>query len=106
MTADGLLHINAWILLGLLGQVLFASRFVVQWAASERQGRSVVPIVFWYLSLGGGAILFAYACFYRHDLVFTLGQSAGIVVYVRNLMLIQKDRRPRPETAQGADAGA
>jgi lipid-A-disaccharide synthase-like uncharacterized protein len=106
MSLEALLHVNAWVVVGLLGQALFASRFVVQWVASERRGRSVVPVVFWYLSLGGGLILFAYACFYRHDLVFTLGQSAGVVVYIRNLMLIQKHRRPGAGEPQGADAGA
>ena len=106
MTTEGFLHVNSWVLIGLLGQALFASRFLVQWAASERRGRSVVPVVFWYLSLGGGLILFAYAFFYRHDLVFTLGQSAGLVVYVRNLMLIQKHPPPRTDDAQGAGAGA
>jgi lipid-A-disaccharide synthase-like uncharacterized protein len=101
MTLDRLLHVNAWVLLGLLGQALFASRFLVQWLASERTGRSVVPVAFWYLSLAGGALLFAYAFFHRHDLVFTLGQSAGLVVYARNLVLIQR-HRAAPQGVAGA----
>ncbi|MGH9748752.1 MAG: lipid-A-disaccharide synthase N-terminal domain-containing protein [Candidatus Polarisedimenticolia bacterium] len=92
MTPEGLMHVDAWVLFGLLGQSLFATRFVVQWLASERRGRSVVPTAFWYLSLAGGAILFAYALFHRHDPVFTVGQSAGMIVYVRNLLLIRRSR--------------
>ena len=84
-------------LLGLLGQVLFFSRFLVQWVASEKKGRSVVPLSFWYLSLGGGGLLLAYAL-WRKDPVITLGQLVGLFVYVRNLMLIH-----RHKTAQPAD---
>ena len=87
---DRLLHLDTWVAFGLLGQLFFTLRFVVQWVASERSGRSTVPIAFWYFSLAGGAMLFVYALFYRHDLVFTLGQAAGLLVYGRNLMLIRK----------------
>lgn len=100
MTPEGLTHVDAWVLFGLLGQGLFATRFVVQWLASERLGRSVVPTAFWYLSLAGGAILFAYALFHRQDPVFTVGQSAGMIVYARNLLLIRRTRGG----AQGAGA--
>ena len=62
-----------WIVLGLLGQALFTLRFVVQWWRSERERRSVVPVAFWYLSLGGGLVLLLYAI-HRRDPVFTLGQ--------------------------------
>ena len=78
-------------LVGLLGQAFFTARFVVQWIASERAGRSVVPLAFWFFSLGGGLILFGYAL-YRGDLVFILGQGLGTFVYVRNLMLIARER--------------
>jgi lipid-A-disaccharide synthase-like uncharacterized protein len=78
-----------WLLLGFGGQALFSARFLVQWIASERRRRSVVPRVFWYLSLCGGGCLLAYALF-RRDPVFVIGQAAGIVVYVRNLMLLQR----------------
>jgi len=80
-----------WIAVGLLGQVLFTSRFLVQWVASERSGRSTVPNVFWWLSLAGGAALLAYAI-WRRDPVFIIGQGAGLVVYVRNLVLIRRVR--------------
>jgi lipid-A-disaccharide synthase-like uncharacterized protein len=80
-----------WLAVGLLGQALFSMRFLVQWWRSERAGRSVVPIAFWYLSLGGGFLLLTYA-FYRRDPVFVLGQLAGLIVYARNLHLIHRDR--------------
>lgn len=82
-------HWNVMLIVGFAGQLLFASRFLVQWVASERAGTSVIPLVFWWISLGGGAMLFAYA-FWRQDPVFVLGQSLGIVVYIRNLMLISR----------------
>lgn len=81
---------DMWILvLGFAGQALFASRFLVQWIASEREGRSYVPVAFWYLSLGGAAVLFTYACF-RRDPVFIVGQASGAFVYLRNLALIRR----------------
>lgn len=84
--------INAmWLGLGFLGQALFSMRFLVQWWHSERAGRSVVPIEFWYLSVGGGLLLLAYAL-HRHDPVFFVGQLAGILVYSRNLHLIHHQR--------------
>lgn len=92
MNLDRLLHIDAWVLFGLLGQLFFTLRFVVQWLASERAGRSMVPVAFWYLSMLGGVMLFVYALVYRHDLVFTLGQFAGLFVYTRNLVLIRRAR--------------
>lgn len=80
-----------WIALGFLAQALFSARFVVQWFASERAGRSIIPVSFWYLSLGGGVLLLAYAI-WRRDPVFILGQSTGSFVYFRNLYLIRKAR--------------
>jgi len=82
---------------GLIGQTCFFSRFLVQWIASERKGESVVPLAFWYLSLGGGLLVLIYAI-WRRDPVFTLGQSVGVFVYTRNLMLIY--RKPRPQTQE------
>lgn len=75
-----------------MGQLLFTGRFLIQWFASERQGRSVVPTAFWYFSIGGALILLAYAV-YRRDPVFILGQSTGLVIYVRNLQMIFRERR-------------
>ena len=81
-----------WVVVGLGGQALFSMRFIVQWLASERAGRSVVPVAFWYLSIAGGVVLFLYAV-HRRDPVFVLGQGLGIFVYVRNLLLIRAERR-------------
>jgi lipid-A-disaccharide synthase-like uncharacterized protein len=83
---------DAWILLGLLAQGLFTMRFVVQWVASERAKRSVVPVAFWFFSLGGGALLFVYAI-QRQDPVFILGQGLGLFIYIRNLWLIANERK-------------
>jgi len=80
---------KAWLALGFIAQGLFSARFLVQWLASERRGASVVPTSFWYLSLGGASLLLAYAI-YRRDPVFILGQSFGLVVYLRNLVLIRR----------------
>jgi lipid-A-disaccharide synthase-like uncharacterized protein len=78
--------------IGLFGQLLFTARFMVQWIASERAGKSVVPISFWFFSLGGGFVLLGYAI-YRQDPVFILGQAMGTFIYLRNLMLIAKSKR-------------
>jgi lipid-A-disaccharide synthase-like uncharacterized protein len=77
--------------LGFLAQGLFTARFVAQWIASERAGRSVVPFSFWLFSVAGGGLLLLYAIF-RRDPVFIVGQAAGLVIYVRNLYLIYQER--------------
>ena len=82
-------------MLGMLGQVLFFSRFLVQWIASEKQGKSTIPLSFWYLSIGGGFLLLIYAI-WRKDPVITLGQAVGLFVYVRNLMLISRHKNAQP----------
>ena len=84
-------NLDFWVILGLVFQGAFTARFLVQWIASERQGRSVIPVSFWYLSLFGSAGLLLYAVV-RADPVFILGQSLGSVVYVRNLVLIYRER--------------
>jgi lipid-A-disaccharide synthase-like uncharacterized protein len=81
-----------WLILGFAGQALFSARFLVQWLYSERRRRSVIPIAFWYLSLAGGATLFAYAL-HIGDPVFILGQSLGVLIYGRNLYFIHRERR-------------
>ena len=81
-----------WLCLGFTGQGLFASRFLVQWVASERRRRSHIPIYFWYLSIAGGLLSLIYAI-YLQDPPFIFGQSAGIVVYSRNLILLKRDPR-------------
>ena len=80
------------LVLGFAGQALFASRFLVQWIVSERRGESVIPVAFWYLSIGGSILLFTYAVL-RRDPVFMLGQATGSIVYVRNLVLIRRKAR-------------
>ncbi len=86
------IELNFWLIIGFLAQGMFASRFLVQWIASERQRKSVIPIQFWFLSLMGGVMLLTYAI-YRKDPVFILGQSTGVIIYSRNLMLIYHRRR-------------
>jgi len=80
-----------WLAAGFLGQALFSGRFLVQWIASERRRASVVPLAFWWLSVGGGLFLLAYSI-HRRDAVFIAGQSAGLVVYARNLVLRRRER--------------
>ncbi len=91
------LRLNWWVLLGYVGQALFAMRFVVQWVASERVGRSVIPIAFWFFSIGGGLVLFVYALYIR-DPVFILGQGLGLFVYLRNLYFVYRERRTQLAT--------
>ena len=83
---------DAWILLGFVAQAFFTMRFVVQWLASERAKRSVVPVAFWFFSLGGGSLLLVYAIV-RQDPVFILGQGLGLFIYIRNLWLIANERK-------------
>ncbi len=80
----------AWLAIGFIGQGFFFSRFLVQWIASERAGRSVIPMAFWYLSIGGGLTLLIYAI-HVGDPVFILGQSTGAVIYLRNLWFRQRE---------------
>jgi lipid-A-disaccharide synthase-like uncharacterized protein len=89
-----------WLTVGFLGQGLFTARFLVQWLASEKERAVVVPPAFWWLSLAGGAALLSYAV-QRRDPVIVVGQSMGLFVYVRNLMLEAK-KRNRAEAAAGA----
>ncbi len=81
-----------WVVIGLAGQSLFFMRFLLQWIATERARRSVVPEVFWYFSIGGGMIVLAYGI-HRADPVIILGQCAGVTVYSRNLYFIWKEKR-------------
>ncbi len=82
----------AWVLLGLSGQVLFSARMLLQWIASERHGKNVITVSFWWISLIAGLILFAYFA-WRQDIVGVLGQSTGVVVYARNVRLHYKNLR-------------
>ena len=89
---------------GFAGQALFAMRFIIQWVKSEISRRSVIPIAFWYFSLGGGAVLFVYAL-WRKDPVFIMGQGTGLIIYARNLFLIHRERKELAlsEAAQAAE---
>ena len=80
-------NVDAGIMVGYVAQGMFAMRFVVQWIASERAGRSVVPTAFWVFSIGGGVMLLGYAI-YRRDPVFIIGQVFGVFVYLRNLQFV------------------
>ena len=81
-----------WLVFGIGAQLLFAARFLVQWISSERAGKSVMPIAFWFFSIGGGALLLIYAL-YRRDPVFIAGQAFGVFVYLRNLFFVLRERK-------------
>jgi lipid-A-disaccharide synthase-like uncharacterized protein len=83
--------VDGWVLLGFGGQAVFMGRFVVQWLASERDRRSVIPVSFWYLSIVGALVLLVYAL-HRRDPVFVAGQGLGVAIYLRNLQLIRRAR--------------
>jgi len=87
--------LDFWAAFGLVAQLAFTARFVVQWITSERAGKSIIPLGFWYFSLVGSAGLLVYAIV-RADPIFILGQSLGSVIYLRNLMLIYRERRSVP----------
>lgn len=85
-------RLDWWVLLGFAAQGLFTMRFLVQWIASERAKRSVIPLAFWYFSIAGGLLLLIYAL-YRKDPVFIAGQAFGVFVYLRNLYFVLRDHR-------------
>lgn len=85
---------NSWILIGMIGQTLFFMRFFVQWLVSEKRKESIIPVEFWYLSIGGSFVLLLYAI-HRADPVFILGQASGLFIYARNLMLIYRKKASR-----------
>jgi lipid-A-disaccharide synthase-like uncharacterized protein len=87
-----IVRLDWWVLLGFVAQALFTMRFLVQWLASERVGKSVIPLAFWWFSIGGGLLLFVYAL-YRRDPVFILGQGFGVFVYLRNLQFVLRERK-------------
>lgn len=89
-----------WLGVGFFGQSMFFMRFFFQWLYSERQRRSVIPVVFWYFSIAGGITLLAYAI-YRMDPVFIVGQSTGVLIYSRNLYFISRHRKEERDKAMG-----
>ncbi|MCB1650630.1 MAG: lipid-A-disaccharide synthase N-terminal domain-containing protein [Alphaproteobacteria bacterium] len=99
---NNLLHLSfesstIWIIIGFVGQALFFMRFFVQWLASEKAKKSVVPDLFWYFSLSGGAVLLTYA-FYRQDPVFILGQGMGLLIYLRNIYFLKKTKNEQQDS--------
>ena len=83
-----------WLITGFTGQAMFSARFMVQWLASEKMKRSIIPEAFWYLSLIGGLVLLAYAI-HRRDPIFILGQSVGCFIYLRNIYFIRREKLKR-----------
>jgi len=88
MTLDSM-----WVGAGLVGQALFGARFLVQWLHSEARGKSVIPGVFWYLSVAGGVILLSYAI-HRREPVFIIGESVTLLIFLRNLQMLHKPTHP------------
>lgn len=101
MTLD---YEKVWVGIGLVGQGVFTARFVVQWLASEKKREAVIPVAFWWISLVGGFITLTYAI-HLQSLSFTLGQSMGLFVYVRNLMLISKGKQREAKQRGRAELG-
>lgn len=96
---------SLWIIVGFAGQAMFSMRFLIQWLSSERAGRSVMPVAFWYFSLAGGSILLAYAI-WRQDPVFIVGQGAGLFIYSRNLYFVHRERlRSALATSKPTESG-
>ncbi len=91
---------TTWLAIGFLGQLFFSARFLLQWIYSEIKKRSIIPKGFWYFSIAGGSILFAYAL-HREDPVFIVGQGAGLLIYARNLYFIHssKNNEDKDETS-------
>jgi len=90
-----------WLAVGFFGQAMFFMRFFIQWIQTERHRKSVIPLPFWYFSIAGGLILLMYAI-HREDPVFIAGQSAGIIIYSRNLYFIYRERRSSGDTSSTA----
>lgn len=90
-----------WIGIGFFAQALFMGRFVVQWIASERARRSILPDMFWYFSIGGGVLLLAYSI-HRADPVFMFGQGLGLLIYLRNLYFVWNHKKQGGSGPAGA----
>ena len=86
-----------WLAFGLIAQLFFTARFLVQWISSERAGMSVVPMAFWFCSMGGGVMTLIYGIAKREPIII-LGQALATIIYIRNIMLILKNRRRQSET--------
>jgi lipid-A-disaccharide synthase-like uncharacterized protein len=86
-----------WLAFGLIAQLFFTARFLVQWISSERAGKSVVPMAFWFFSMGGGLMTLVYGIVKREPVII-VGQSLATIIYIRNIMLIVKNRGRASET--------
>jgi lipid-A-disaccharide synthase-like uncharacterized protein len=89
--------LDFWLVFGILAQLLFTARFVVQWIVSEKLGKSVVPLAFWFLSMGGGLMLLIYGLVRREPIII-LGQALAVFIYMRNLMLIFRNKADRSDS--------
>lgn len=86
------LHFDFWVIVGIVGQIFFSLRFIIQWIQSEKHKKSVIPYSFWIFSILGSSILLIYAI-KRRDPVFILGQASGLLIYARNIHLITKSKK-------------
>ncbi len=91
---------NQWLIIGFTGQAFFGARFIIQWIVSEKKGESTIPLAFWYCSIGGAIVLLTYAI-HKQDPVFIVGQSLGSIIYIRNLILI--DRKKKTLALEGTE---
>jgi lipid-A-disaccharide synthase-like uncharacterized protein len=94
---------DPWFALGIVGQLMFSGRFLVQWLVSEKQSKSVVPIAFWYFSIGGGICLFVYGIKQAEPIII-LGQSIGLLIYARNLYFIRRERKTQKAETEAKKA--
>jgi lipid-A-disaccharide synthase-like uncharacterized protein len=86
-----------WLAFGLVAQLFFTARFLVQWISSERAGKSIVPMAFWFFSMGGGLMTLVYGIVKREPVII-VGQALATIIYIRNIMLIVKSRGSASET--------
>jgi len=93
-----IVRLDAWAILGFMAQALFSARFLVQWIASERARRSIIPMAFWWFSIAGGILLFIYSL-HRKDPVFIAGQGGGLLIYARNVMFVLREQRGEAASA-------
>ena len=86
---------SVWKVVGWVGNVVFTSRFFVQWYATEKRKQAVMPVIFWWLSLAGSFLILAYALFYKKDSVFIFAYAFAWIPYIRNLVIHHRNERAR-----------
>src|SRR3954467_10249909 len=91
--------LDFWLVFGLVAQLFFAGRFIVQWISSERAGKSVIPYAFWIFSMGGGLMTLVYGLVKREPVII-FGQGIATLIYIRNMMLISRERRQEKGPAE------